>query len=70
MDFQFSAKLLLSLLGSAIVALIVALILAAISVSGVTSVIAAEIFLWIAWGIFVLALLAGAILYCPEPLWI
>jgi hypothetical protein len=60
------AKLLLSLLGSAILALIVALVLAAISVSGVTSMTAADVFLWIALVIFACAVGATAIITCPS----
>lgn len=58
------AKLLLSLLGSSVLALIVALVLAGISVSGVTSMTAADVFLWIAFGIFVAAAVAVAIITC------
>jgi hypothetical protein len=65
MVLEFPAKLVLSLLGSTVAALIVAFFLAAISVCGVASMNAAEVFLWIAAGIFWTALLAAGILYCP-----
>lgn len=60
------AKVVLALLGSAIVALIIAFIFAGISLSGVQSMSAALLCLWIALGIFAATLLAGAVLYCPN----
>ncbi len=66
MILQSHAKLVLSLLGSAVLALIVAFVLASISVSGVISMKTADIFLWIAAIIFWIAILAGAIVYCPN----
>lgn len=62
---KLSASFFLSLLGGGLVALIVAFVLAAISVSGVTSMAAAEVFLWISWGILFLALIGAAINKCP-----
>ena len=69
MELRRPAKILLSLLGSAVLALIVALILAGISVSGVTSMSAAIVLLWIAFALFSLTLLAAGILLCPNSLW-
>jgi hypothetical protein len=66
MVLQHSAKTVLWLFSSAILALIVAIVLAAISVSGVTSVRAALTLLWITLVIFCLAMLATGILYCPT----
>jgi hypothetical protein len=61
-----NAKLLLSLLGSAVVALVVAMVLAAISVSGVSSMNAAHVFLWIALAIFGISIAATAVVTCPN----
>ena len=66
MVLQTHAKFVLALLGSSVVALVVTFILAAVSISGVTSISAAEVFLWIAIGIFWLAILATGVLYCPS----
>lgn len=66
MQVKAHAKIVLALLGSAIGALIVAFIFAAFSVSGVLNMSTADLFLWIAFGIFLVTLLATAILYLPE----
>jgi K+-sensing histidine kinase KdpD len=54
-------KLLLWLLGGGVTALIVALVLAGISISGVQSLAAAMVFLWIAFGIFAFCLLVAGV---------
>ena len=66
MVLQAHAKIVLSLLGSAVLALIVAFILAAFSVSGVISMGLADVFLWLAASIFWIALLAVGIIYRPK----
>ena len=59
--WQVSVKLLLWLLGGGITALIVTFVLASISISGVQSMSAAMVALWIALGIFAFCLLVAGI---------
>jgi hypothetical protein len=66
MNLQTPAKLVLALLGSAVLALIVAIVLAAIAISGVQSMRAAITFLWMAFAMYAIALAAMAIIYCPN----
>ena len=65
MTLQTQARLILYLLGGGIVALIVALVLGAIAVSGVISMTAANVFLWIAISVLGISLAATAVIYCP-----
>jgi energy-coupling factor transporter transmembrane protein EcfT len=66
MQTQSSAKFVLALCGSAILALILAFVFAAFSVGGVLSMSAANLFLWIALAIFAITLGAAAYLYLTE----
>src|ERR1035437_2735547 len=66
MTLQTQARLILYLLGGGIVALLLALVLGAISVSGVISMTAVNVFLWIAISILGISLVAIAVIYCPT----
>jgi len=63
LQIQPRSKIGLALFGSSIVALIVTFVLAVFSVSGALNMADAGAFLWIVYGIFIVTLMATAILY-------
>jgi hypothetical protein len=63
---KISAKWLLAFLGCGALSLLVTFFFGALSISGVTSMVAADTCLWISFAILVLALAAVAIIYCPD----
>ncbi len=66
MNLDKAARLVLALLGSAVIAVIVAVVFAAISLSGVQSIGAAIGVLWAAYSLYAMALLAAAVRYRPK----
>ena len=66
MNLVFTAKAVRKFLGGAILALLVNLLIAAISISGVQNMNAAIWCLWVAFVIFAVTLIAGALIYFPR----
>jgi hypothetical protein len=62
LQIQPRSTIALALLGSSIVVLIVTFVLAVFSVSGVLNMADAGTFLWIVYGVFIVTLMATAIL--------